>query len=96
MSAGPTVMAVGLALLSLATQGSSYLINVLPALVVFGLGMAIWWPAVRYRDKLSPRRTRRQRLSRQHDVSRFGGLLAVAARVPAAGTRAFCSRAGPL
>jgi hypothetical protein len=41
MSAGPIVVGAGLALLTLATYGSSYVIYVLPAVIVFGPGLAI-------------------------------------------------------
>ena len=35
------MIGVGLAMLTLATSGSSYVVYVLPAVVVFGLGLAI-------------------------------------------------------
>jgi len=41
MSAGPVVVGTGLAMLTLATHGSSYVLYVLPAVAVFGLGLAI-------------------------------------------------------
>lgn len=41
MSVGPVVVGAGLAMLTLATSGSSYVLYVLPAVVVFGLGLAI-------------------------------------------------------
>jgi MFS family permease len=41
MSAGPVVVGTGLAMLTLATYGSSYVVYVLPAVVIFGLGLAI-------------------------------------------------------
>jgi EmrB/QacA subfamily drug resistance transporter len=41
MSVGPLVVGLGLALLVLATHGSSYVTHVLPAVVIFGLGLAI-------------------------------------------------------
>ena len=41
LSAGPLVVGAGLALLTLAPSGSSYVLYVLPAVVVFGLGLAI-------------------------------------------------------
>jgi hypothetical protein len=52
----------GLALLTLAPTGPSYVLYVLPAVVVFGLGLAI---------TVAP-------LTANSDVARFGGLLAVA------------------
>ena len=41
MSVGPIVVGVGLAMLTLATAGSNYWVYVLPAVLVFGLGLAI-------------------------------------------------------
>ena len=79
MSAGPVVVGVGLAMLTLVTHGSSYVLYVLPAVVVFGLGLAI---------TVAPlTATAMNSASAEHsgiasavnnDVARFGGLLAVA------------------
>lgn len=41
MTVGPLVMAVGVAWLSLIDEGSSYWLDVLPPLLVFGLGLAL-------------------------------------------------------
>jgi hypothetical protein len=41
LSAGPLVVGAGLAMLTLAPSGSSYVLYVLPAVVVFGPGLAI-------------------------------------------------------
>jgi EmrB/QacA subfamily drug resistance transporter len=41
MSVGPVVVGVGLAMLSMAGHGGSYLTHVLPAVLVFGAGLAI-------------------------------------------------------
>src|SRR5215471_11584446 len=41
MSVGPVVVGVGLAMLTLATSGPNYALYVLPAVIVFGLGLAI-------------------------------------------------------
>ena len=41
MTAGPIVIGVGLALLSMVTHGADYLTHVLPAVLVFGVGLAI-------------------------------------------------------
>jgi hypothetical protein len=41
MSVGPVVTGAGFALLTIAAHGSSYVIDVLPAVTVFGLGLAI-------------------------------------------------------
>jgi hypothetical protein len=38
MSAGPVIVGAGLALLVFSNDGSSYVVYVLPAVVVFGLG----------------------------------------------------------
>jgi MFS family permease len=41
MSVGPVLTAAGLALLTRATAGSGYAVHVLPAVIVFGLGLAV-------------------------------------------------------
>jgi MFS family permease len=41
MSLGPVVVGAGLGLLVMATHGSNYLTDVLPAVLVFGVGLAI-------------------------------------------------------
>jgi EmrB/QacA subfamily drug resistance transporter len=41
MSAGPIVVGAGLVMLQLATHGSTYVTDVLPAVVVFGAGLAL-------------------------------------------------------
>ena len=41
MSLGPMVVGAGLVLLYRATQGRSYIVHVLPAVVIFGIGLAI-------------------------------------------------------
>jgi predicted MFS family arabinose efflux permease len=41
MSAGPVIVGAGLALLVFSSYGSSYVVCVLPAVVVFGLGHAV-------------------------------------------------------
>jgi len=79
MSAGPVVVGAGLAMLTLVTHGSSYVLYVLPAVIVFGLGLAI---------TVAPlTATAMNSASAEHsgiasavnnDVARFGGLLAVA------------------
>jgi hypothetical protein len=62
LSTGFLAAGAGLALLTLAPTGPSYVLYVLPAVVVFGLGLAI---------TVAP-------LTANSDVARFGGLLAVA------------------
>ncbi|MBV9660135.1 MAG: MFS transporter [Acidimicrobiales bacterium] len=79
MSVGPVVVAAGLALLTRATTDRSYASGVLPAVLVFGLGLAI---------TVAPlTATALGALSSDHaglasavnnDVARIGGLLAVA------------------
>ena len=41
LSAGPLIAGAGLALLTLVPSGPSYVLYVLPAVIVFGLGLAI-------------------------------------------------------
>ena len=41
LTAGPATAGAGLAMLALATSGSGYVLRVLPAVVVLGLGLAI-------------------------------------------------------
>jgi hypothetical protein len=79
MSAGPVAVGAGLAMLTLATSGLSYVVYVPPAVVIFGLGLAI---------TVAPlTATAMSAVAAQHsgiasavnnDMARFGGLLAVA------------------
>jgi EmrB/QacA subfamily drug resistance transporter len=79
MSAGPAVAGAGLAMLTLATHGSSYLLYVLPAVVVFGLGLAITVaPLTATAMNSAPAEQSGIASAVNNDVARFGGLLAVA------------------
>ena len=79
MSVGPVVVAAGLALLTLATHGPSYVTYVLPAVVVFGLGLAITVaPLTATAMSSAPPKLSGIASAVNNDVARFGGLLAVA------------------
>ena len=79
MSAGPVVVGAGLALLTLSTYGSSYVVYVLPAVVVFGLGLAITVaPLTATAMSSAPAEHSGIASAVNNDVARFGGLLAVA------------------
>ncbi len=76
---GPIVAGVGLAMLTMATSGSSYVVYVLPAVVVFGLGMAITVaPLTATAMSSAPAAHSGIASAVNNDVARFGGLLAVA------------------
>lgn len=79
LSAGPVVAGAGLAMLVLATHGSSYVVYVLPAVVVFGLGLAITVaPLTAAAMSAAPAAHSGIASAVNNDVARFGGLLAVA------------------
>src|SRR5262252_1003105 len=79
MSVGPIVVGVGLAMLTMATSGSNYVIYVLPAVVVFGLGLAITVaPLTATAMNSAPAEHSGIASAVNNDVARFGGLLAVA------------------
>ena len=79
LSAGPLVVGAGLALLTLVTSGSSYVLYVLPAVVVFGLGLAITVaPLTATAMSSAPADHAGIASAVNNDVARFGGLLAVA------------------
>jgi hypothetical protein len=79
MSAGPVVAGAGLAMLTLATSGSSYVVYVLPAVIVFGLGLAITVaPLTATAMSSAPAEHSGIASAVNNDVARFGGLLAVA------------------
>jgi hypothetical protein len=66
-------------LLTLATHGSSYVIYMLPAVVVFGLGLAITVaPLTATAMSSAPAELSGIASAVNNDVARFGGLLAVA------------------
>src|SRR6185437_11048578 len=79
LSAGPLVIGAGLALLTLAPSGPSYVRYVLPAVVVFGLGIAITVaPLTATAMSSAPADHAGIASAVNNDVARFGGLLAVA------------------
>jgi EmrB/QacA subfamily drug resistance transporter len=79
MSVGPIVVGVGLAMLTFATHGSSYVVYVLPAVLVFGLGLAITVaPLTATAMSSAPAKLSGIASAVNNDVARFGGLLAVA------------------
>ena len=79
LSVGPLVTGAGLAMLTFSTSGSSYLIYVLPAVVVFGFGLAIVVaPLTATAMSSAPPRHAGVASAVNNDLARFGGLLAVA------------------
>jgi EmrB/QacA subfamily drug resistance transporter len=79
LSAGPVVAGTGVAMLALVTSGSSYVVYVLPAIVVFGLGLAITVaPLTATAMTSAPAEHSGVASAVNNDVARFGGLLAVA------------------
>jgi EmrB/QacA subfamily drug resistance transporter len=79
LSVGPVVTGAGLAMLTFSTSGSSYLIYVLPAVVVFGAGLAITVaPLTATAMSSAPPRHAGVASAVNNDLARFGGLLAVA------------------
>jgi EmrB/QacA subfamily drug resistance transporter len=79
MSVGPVVIGAGLALLTRATYGSSYVVYVLPAVLVFGLGLAITVaPLTATAMSSAPAEHSGLASAVNNDVARFGGLLAIA------------------
>jgi EmrB/QacA subfamily drug resistance transporter len=79
LSIGPVVAGAGLAMLTMATSGSSYVVYVLPAILVFGLGLAITVaPLTATAMSAAPAEHSGIASAVNNDVARFGGLLAVA------------------
>jgi EmrB/QacA subfamily drug resistance transporter len=79
MSVGPVVVGAGLAMLTLVTSGSNYVVYVLPAVVVFALGLAITVaPLTATAMSSAPAELSGIASAVNNDVARFGGLLAVA------------------
>lgn len=79
MSVGPVIAAIGLALLVRTTQGSDYLVYVLPAVVVFGLGLATTVaPLTATAMSSAPAEHAGLASAVNNDIARLGGLLAVA------------------
>jgi EmrB/QacA subfamily drug resistance transporter len=79
MSVGPVVVGSGLALLSRVPADPSYLTGVLPAVVVFGLGLAITVaPLTATALASAPSQHAGLASAVNNDVARIGGLMAVA------------------
>jgi EmrB/QacA subfamily drug resistance transporter len=79
MSVGPVVTGAGFALLTFAARGSSYLTDVLPGIVVFGLGMTITVaPLTATAMSSAPAEESGAASAVNNDAARLGGLLAVA------------------
>jgi EmrB/QacA subfamily drug resistance transporter len=86
MSVGPLVVAVGLALLVRITESGSYLTEVLPAVLVFGLGLAITVaPLTSTVLAAAPSHEAGVASAVNNNVARAGSLLAVAVLPAAAG-----------
>src|SRR5215467_5087734 len=94
MSVGPVVVGAGLAMLTMATSGTSYVVYVLPAVVVFGLGLAITVaPLTATAMSSAPAEHSGIASAVNNDVARFGGLLAVAVLPALAGITGKLGRA---
>jgi hypothetical protein len=79
MSVGPLVVGAGLAMFTLVTSGSSYLLYVLPPVTVFGLGVAITVaPLTATAMSSAPAEHSGIASAGNNHVARFGGLIAVA------------------
>ncbi len=79
LTVGPATAGAGLAMLTLATSGSGYVLHVLPAVVVLGLGLAITTaPLTSAAMNSAPPQHAGIASAINNDMSRFGGLLAVA------------------
>ena len=79
LTVGPATAGAGLAMLTLATSGSGYVLYVLPAVVVLGLGLAITTaPLTSAAMNSAPPQHAGIASAINNDMSRFGGLLAVA------------------
>ncbi|MGD0067850.1 MAG: MFS transporter [Streptosporangiaceae bacterium] len=79
LTVGPIVAGAGLAMLTLSTSGSSYVADVLPPVVVFGVGIAIVVaPLTATAMSSAPAHLAGIASAVNNDLSRFGGLLAVA------------------
>jgi EmrB/QacA subfamily drug resistance transporter len=79
LSVGPVVVGAGLAMLTFAVSGAGYAAHVLPAIVVFGLGIAITVaPLTSVAMSSAPAEHAGIASAVNNDLSRFGGLLAVA------------------
>jgi Major Facilitator Superfamily len=86
MSAGPFVIAAGLAYLSTVGPGATYVADILPAIVVFGLGLAvIVAPLTSVALSSAPGEHTGVASAVNNDVARTAGLVAVAVLPAAAG-----------
>lgn len=86
MSAGPAVTAIGLALFARIGHSGNYLTEVLPAVMVFGLGLAITVaPLTSTVPAAVPADHAGMESAVNNDVARAGGLIAVAVLPAAAG-----------
>ena len=86
MSVGPVVIAAGLALLARIDDGGNYLTEVLPAVTVFGLGLAInVAPLTATALGAAPAERAGVASAVNNDVARTAGLIAVAVLPAAAG-----------
>jgi EmrB/QacA subfamily drug resistance transporter len=86
MSAGPVVVGIGLALLARLTQEGNYATEVLPAVIVFGLGLAITVaPLTSTALSSAPPEQAGIASAINNDVARAAGLIAVAVLPFAAG-----------
>jgi EmrB/QacA subfamily drug resistance transporter len=79
MSVGPIIVGAGLALLSTSTDGSNYFIYVLPAVVIFGFGLAVTVaPLTATAMGSAPSAHSGVASAVNNDVARVAGLVAVA------------------
>jgi EmrB/QacA subfamily drug resistance transporter len=86
MSVGPFVLAGSLLLLTRVTDGRSYLVEVLPAVIVFGIGVAIMVAPLTATAMASAGAEHAGIASAvNNDVARIGGLIAVAVLPAVAG-----------
>ena len=86
MTAGPLVVAVGLALFSRINSGGNYLLEVLPGVLIFGFGMAIIVaPLTATAMSSAPANRSGLASAVNNTVARTGSLLAVALLPAAAG-----------
>jgi MFS family permease len=86
MSVGPMVVGVGLAMLTMVGEDASYVVHVLPAVVVFGLGLAITVaPLTATVLAAAPANVAGMASAINNAVARAAGLIAVAVLPAAAG-----------
>lgn len=86
MSVGPVLVGAGLALLTRVGSAGDYLTEVLPAVLVFGLGLAVTVaPLTTTALTAAPSRHAGMASAVNNDVARAGGLIAVAVLPAAAG-----------